>query len=243
MGIRAERVAAEVRELSERYRLAEVLFQDEDFFADAERVDATASGLVGHALRWQARARPQDVVEAGPERLRLLAQSGCRRLRFLVRAQGTPPREMLLEAGARLHAAGLAARFVFEVAEPDGRFDGLKCAVSAARDLCALDGRFETPIRRVQDPCPGEADSLEGWAARAGSPWSDPRAERRRARATFFFGEAQRAPGHRLGQHLMRLVALVRVRLGFFALDLDRLAVEAAAALRTGRARRSPGGD
>jgi hypothetical protein len=30
------------------------------------------------------------------------------------------------------------------------------------------------------------------------------------------------------------------VRLGFFRLDLDRLAVEAAAVLRTGRARRPP---
>jgi hypothetical protein len=242
MGIRAERVVAEVRELCERYRLAEVLFQDEDFFADAERVDAIASGLVDNALRWQARARPEDVVEAGPERLRLVAESGCRRLHLLARA-GTPARELLLETGARLHAAGLAARFVFEVAEPAGRFDGLKCALSAARALCAVDGRFETPIRRTQDPCPGTADSLEGWSARSEAPWSDPRAERRRARATFYFGEAQRAPGRRLGQHLVRLLALVRVRLGFFALDLDRLVVEAATALRTGRARRAPDGD
>jgi hypothetical protein len=109
--------------------------------------------------------------------------------------------------------------------------------------LCALDGRFETPIRRVVDPRPGAAGSLDGWATRAEAPWSDPRAERRRARATFFFAEAQRAPGRRLGKHLVRLVALVRVRLGFFAFDLDRLAVEASAVLRTGRSRRSPRGD
>ena len=243
MGIRAVRVVAEARELAERYRLAEVLFQDEDFFADVARVDAIASGLLddGGTLRWQARARPEDVVDAGPERLRLAAESGCRCLHILV--PGTPTRELLMEAGARLHAAGLAARFVFEVAEPGGGIDSLKSAVAVARSLCTLDGRFETPIRRARDLGPGAAGSLEAWAAHAEAPWSDPRAERRRARATFFFAEAQRGPGHRLGKHLVRLLALVRVRLGFFALDVDRLAVEAGAVLRTGRARRAPHGD
>jgi hypothetical protein len=244
MGIRAERVAAEARELSERYRLAEVLFQDEDFFADAERVDEIARGLLdgGGALHWQAWARPEDVVAAGAERLRLVAESGCRRLHLGVRP-GVPPRELLMEAGARLRAAGLAARFVFEVTEPAGGGDTLKGAVSVARSLCALDGTFETPIRRARNLRPGAAGTLEGWAARAEAPWSDPGAERRRARATFFFAEAQRAPGRRLGRHLVRLLALVRVRLGFFALDLDRLAVEVSAILRTGRARPEPRGD
>jgi hypothetical protein len=243
MGIRAERVVAEARELSERYRLSEVLFQDEDFFADPERVDAIALGLLeGGPLHWRGGARPEDVTTARPERLRLVAESGCRRLQLAVRP-GAACREILLEAGARLHAAGLATRFVFEVEEPGEGGDSLRSAVSAARSLCALDARFETPIRRVRGLRPGSAASLEGWAAHAEAPWSDARAERRRARATFFFAEAQRAPGRRLGQHLVRLLALVRVRLGFFALDLDRLAVEASAVLRTGRARRPPHGD
>jgi hypothetical protein len=240
MGIRAGRVVAETRELSERYRLAEVLFRDEDFFADPERVDAIALGLLeGGPLHWQGGARPEDVLAAGPERLRLVAESGCRRLRLDVRP-GVPARDLLLEAGSRLHAAGLAARFTFDVMEAGEGVDSLKCAVSVARSLSALDDRFETPIRRVPDLRPGGAPSLEDWAARAEAPWSDRRAERRRARATFYFGEAQRDPGRRVSKHVVRLLALVRVRLGFFRLDLDRLAVEAAAVLRTGRARRSP---
>ena len=243
MGIRAERVVAEARELSERYRLSEVLFQDEDFFADPERVDAIAVGLLeGGPLRWQGGARPEDVAGAGPERLRLVAESGCRKLHIRVRP-GAASRGLLVEAGSRLHATGLAARFVFEVTEPGGGVDSLRAAVSVARSLCALDGHFETPILRVQDLPAGAAGSLEGWAAHAEAPWSDPRAERRRARATFFFAEAQRDPGRRLGKHLVRLLALVRVRLGWFALDLDRLAVEASAVLRTGRVRRASRGD
>jgi anaerobic magnesium-protoporphyrin IX monomethyl ester cyclase len=241
MAIRAERVVAEAAQLGERYRLSEILFHDEDFFGDPARVDEIAQGLAegGERLGWQAGARPQDVLACGPERLRLLAQSGCRRLHLGV-APGAPPRELLMEAGSRLHEARLRARFVFEVAQPDGRFDGLEAAVGVARSLCALDGGFETSIRRVWAP---PADSpegllLEGWARHAEAPWPDARAERRLSRATFFFSEAQRDPGRRLGKHLVRLLALVRVRLGFFALDFDRLVVEVSAILRTGRPRR-----
>jgi hypothetical protein len=243
MAIRAERVVAEAAQLTERYRLSEILFHDEDFFGDPARVDAIARGLAdgGGRLGWQAGVRPQDVAESAPGRLRLLAESGCRKLHLGV-APGAPPRELLLEAGSRLHEARLAARFVFDVAEPDRGFDGLAAAVAVARSLCALDGRFETSIRRVWAPPAGPAEglSLEGWARDAEAPWKDARAERRLARTTFFFSEAQRDPGRRLGKHVARLLALVRVRLGFFALDVDRLVVEAAAVLRTGRSRRAP---
>jgi hypothetical protein len=241
--IRAERVVAEAQQLAERYRLSEILFHDEDFFGDPERVDEIARGLVegGERLAWQAGARPEDAVSSAPERLRLLADSGCRRIHLGV-APGVPPRELLMEAGSRLHEAGLAARFVFDVAELFGRFDGIGAAVAVARSLCALDGGFETSIRRVWAPrplLPPEGLSIEGWAREAEAPWTDARAERRLARATFFFSEAQRDPGRGLGKHLLRLMALVRVRLGFFALDIDRLVVEFAAILRTGRSRRA----
>jgi hypothetical protein len=243
MGLRAERVVGEARELSERYRLSEVLFRDEDFFADAERVDAIALGMLeGGPLHWQGGARPQDVAAAGAERLRLIAESGCRRLHLGVRP-GAVDRDLLLEAGSRLQAAGLAARFVFEVSEPNRGGDSLGPAVSVARSLSALDHRFETPIRRVPDLRPDGAPTIEHWAARAGAPWADRRAERRRARATFYFAEAQRDAGGRVSKHVVRLLALLRVRLGFFGLDLDRVAVEAAAVLRTGRARRPPQAD
>jgi anaerobic magnesium-protoporphyrin IX monomethyl ester cyclase len=242
MAIRAERVVAEAAQLAERYRLSEILFHDEDFFGDPERVDAIAQGLAegGERIAWQAGARPEDVVASSAERLRLLADSGCRRIHLGV-APGVPPRGLLMEAGSRLHQAGLAARFVFDVAEPHGRCDGIGAAVAVARSLCALDGGFETSIRRVwaPPPPPREGLSLEGWAREAEAPWPDARAERRLARATFFFSEAQRDPGRRLGKHLVRLLALVRVRLGFFALDIDRLVVEASATLRTGRPRRA----
>jgi hypothetical protein len=119
----------------------------------------------------------------------------------------------------------------------------LAAAVSAARALCAMDSRFLTPIRQRRAPAasarPGR--SLEAWAALEKAPWKDHRAEQRLARVAFYFAEAQRTPGRRIGKHLLRVLSLLRVRLGFFALDLDRVAVELAALVRTGRPRPAPG--
>jgi hypothetical protein len=244
LGLRPERVVGEVIELAERYRAGELCLQDEDFFADPDRVQAIADGLIdaGAPLGWRAEARLEDVLEAEPAALGRLVASGCRGLRFLVTGV---VRERVVETAARLGSAGLGGRFVFEVAGARAAGSDLAAAVSTARTLCAMDSRFVTPIRRRVLP-PSQAEpgrSLEEWAAAERAPWTDAAAERRLARVAFYFAEAQRTPGRRLGQHLLRVLSLLRVRLGFFALDLDRMAVELAALVRTGRARPAPGGE
>jgi len=244
LGLRPERVVGELVELAERYRARELCFQDEDFFADPARVDAIADGLIdaGARLGWRAEARLEDALEIEPSTLRRLVESGCQGLQLIV---GGVECERLLETAARFGAAGLGGRFVFEVTEAEGPRRGLAAAVRAARKLCAMDSRFVTPIRRRRVP-PGPAEpgrSLEAWAALERVPWADAGAERRLLRAAFYFAEAQRTPGQRLGKHLLRVLALLRVRLGFFALDLERVAVELAALVRTGRARPAAGGE
>lgn len=245
--ISAERVLAELGELAERYRLAEVVFQEEDFFADAERAEAIAAGLAGRSplLRWQAEVRPQDILDGGGARLERLVASGCRRLH--VRSpDGLPLRgalgDLILEAAALLREADLPARFHLGVLEPGAGLAELSHAVSLARRLSVLDGGFETPLLRVPrvPPVAGPADdgaSLEAWAQREDAPWPDAKAERRLHSAAFFLAEAQRDPGRRPGKHLLRMLSLLRVRLGFFGADLERYAVETSAVVRTGRAR------
>jgi hypothetical protein len=244
LGLRPERVVAEVIELGERYRVTELCLQDEDFFADQERVAAITDGLIeaGAPLGWRTQARLDDVLGAAPAALRRLGESGCRGLRFQI---GAVERERLLETAARLGAAGLGGRFAFEVDEADGQGCRLTAAVRAARAISAIDSRFVTPIGRRRVP-PAQADgsrSLEAWAALERAPWRDAAAMRRLQRAAFYFAEAQRAPGRRLGKHLLRVLSLLRVRLGFFALDLERAAVELSALVRTGRARPAPGSE
>ncbi len=245
VGLSSDRVVAEVGELADRHGLAEVLFRDEDFFADLPRAEAILTGISAEAphLGWRATMRVDDVLDGGHDRLRLLSATGCRRLHVPVRP-GVPAlrvgRERVLDVGALLHAAGIPARFEIEIEEPGARMEGLKAAVSLARSLCALDVRFETPLRRPLDlaaTAGADPEALEPWIARAEAPWPDARAERRLSRLSFFFREAQRPPGRRLGKHLLRTLSLLRVRLGFFGLDLERRAVELSALLRTGRPR------
>jgi hypothetical protein len=240
LGLRAERVVGEALELAERYQVQELCFRDDDFFADGERVVKIAEALSEAAARlpWRAEARTSDVLEASPDALKLLRRSGCAGLQLRVRSADLA---RVHEAGARLAAARLGGRFVFEVDEADGR-SGLATAVAAARRLCAMDPRFATPIRKAPAVTqPGRQLSLDGWAALERAPWRDAAAETRLARAAFYFAEAQRPPGRRLGKHLLRVLSLLRVRLGFFELDFERAAVELSAMVRTGRARALPG--
>ncbi len=242
LGLRLERVVGEALELADRYRVAELCFKDQDFFADPDRAVAIAEGLLeaGARLAWRAGARAGDVLDAEPAMLRRLAAGGCRGLEV---GAGDVGRERLLEAGARLSGAGIVGRFVFEVAEPGGSGPSLASAVSTARALCAMDSRFATPIhKRLAAPAPAPPGRpLEEWAGFERQPWRDGIAERRLARAAFYFAEAQRAPGRRLGKHLLRVLALLRVRLGFFSLDFEKVAVELSALVRTGRPRPVPG--
>jgi anaerobic magnesium-protoporphyrin IX monomethyl ester cyclase len=252
-GLAADRVVAELGELAERHRLSEVVFRDEDFFADPLRAEAIAAGLLEAPARfaWRVGLRPEDVREGGPARLELLKRSGCRSVGVSVPpdvpARG-PLRDGILEAGARLHEAGLAARFELTVSEPGPKRQHLAAAVSLARALSTLDHGFETPLRRAAllPPAVAEGDEVVGietWIARAGRPWSDLRAERRLRRASFYLAEGQRAPGRGLGKHLLRMLSLLRTRLGYFGLDFERGAVEISALLRTGRPRAAPSMD
>jgi len=177
----------------------------------------------------------------GTERLHLVAESGCRKLRLGVRP-GAASRELLMEAGSRLRAAGLVGGSSSRwrspaagstVSSPPSRWPG-RCAPSTGGSRHPSGGRgtwARAPRGRWRPGRP-RGGTLVGSPRRAPAGPGD----------VLLRGGPAR-PGHRLGKHLVRLLALVRVRLGFFALDVDRLAVEAGAVLRTGRARRAPHGD
>jgi hypothetical protein len=247
VALSADRVTAEIGELAERYRLGEIVFQEEDFFAEKGRVEAIAEALASRTPRllWQAEARPRDVIDGGERLVKLLARSGCRRLHVRppagesLRGAGG---EQVLEAALLLRGANLPGRFHLELLEPGPGHAELAHAVALARKLSVLDGRFDTPLERRPAIPPlvaadEDAAGLEGWAGRESAPWADRRAEHRLSAAAFYLREAQRDPGRRPGKHLLRMLSLLRVRLGFFKGDVERHTVEASAVLRTGRPR------
>ncbi len=249
-GLPVDRVAAEIGELAERHRVSEVVFRDEDFFADSQRADAVVGALANGAVArvaWCVAARPEDLSSLDG-RLARLEESRCRKLHVAVApavALSAERRAYLLEGAARLNASRLAARFELQIAEPGPEQCQLAAVVSLARELAALGPRFETPLLRLASvpplvAAPDRENGVEAWVARAEASWTDPRAERQLTRVAFYFAEGQRPPGRGPGKRLLRMLSLLRVRLGFFGFDLERKAVEVCAVLRTGRHRATP---
>jgi hypothetical protein len=242
-----ERVMAEFVELVERYGPLTLLFQDGDFFGDHDRARNIARALLTERPRmvWEVAASPEDLCSLPLEDLELLRESGCQRVHVVVPSGAVllgRGRSVVVEAGEQLRRADLAGRFVLEVDPPRRGQDTLNLAVSLARTLTRMSGRFQTPLERRrlyppdEDPEEGARPSnLEEWAAREEAPWTNRRAESRLARRAFYIDAAQRPPGRSLGRRVVQLLALVRVRLGFFRADLERAAVHALALVRTGR--------
>jgi anaerobic magnesium-protoporphyrin IX monomethyl ester cyclase len=242
-----ERVVAEVVELAERYRPLTLLFQDGDFFGEGDRARGVARALLEERSRtvWEVAARPDDLRSLALADLELLRESGCQRVHVVV-----PPgavlmgrgRSVVVEAGEQLRQSGLAGRFVLEVDAPRRGHDTLSSAASLARTLTRMSPRFQTPLERRRlyppddEPEGGARPArLEEWAALEDAPWPNRRAESRLARRAFYIAAAQRPPGPSLGPRLVHLLALARVRVGFFRAGLERAAVHVSAMLRTGR--------
>ena len=254
-GLPSARVVEELEFLARRHQLREVAFRDEDFFADPRRAEAIGRGLRerGLPVGWSGTATLPSLRRLSSESLRALASFGC----TLVRVATPGPTELdeetrgtLTEGARRLREAGIAGRFSFVAGTPGTERGGLAAILATARALRRIDRRFGTPIR-LYAPYPGAESpeppgfeppgTLEDWAG-AGleeGRFVAPALARDARRRHFFLEEAYRTSGRGVGKLLLRLVARIRVLVGFYALDLDRSLVEALARLRTGRSRRS----
>ena len=196
---------------------------------------AIAEGLLeaGARLAWRAGARAGDVLEAEPACCGGWPRADAGAWRS-VRATSAA-------SGCSRPAPGSAARRHRRAFRLRGRRAGRAWREPRERRLHGA--------RAVRDGQPlRDADPQAARCARAGSarppargvggvrkePWRDGIAERRLARAAFYFAEAQRTPGRRLGKHLLRVLALLARAAGFFAFDFEQVAVELSALLRTG---------
>jgi hypothetical protein len=164
-------------------------------------------------------------------------------------APDTEPGAALLETAERLHRAGIAGRFSFTVGAPGAPATALAAVLRTARAIRRVDPRFETPIR-LYSPYPGTGPAPAGFALpQRLAEWVDaglddgafvaPALAERAHRYDFYLSEANRPPGRRLGQRLLRRLAKIRVGLGLYAFDVERRLVEGLAGLR-GRDRRAP---
>ncbi len=248
----AERVVAELVALVRRHRVTEVAFRDEDFFGEPRRAEAIGRGLLERSVhvRWWGTGQAAILSRQPPELLRALAGSGCRQARVVAGGEialDTEGGATLLETAERLHRAGIGGRFSFTAGTPGKGKDELATIHRTARAIRRIDKCFETPIR-LYAPYPGSGPfpsdvkiprGLLEWAGaglETGAFVPPQRAEVVR-RYDFYLSEASRATERRLAKRLLRGLARLRVRLGFYAFDVERRLVEGLARLR-GRARR-----
>jgi radical SAM superfamily enzyme YgiQ (UPF0313 family) len=266
-GLAAERVVDELREHAERYRLAEVFFNDDNFFTDLRRTEAICRGLIdaGVRVRWFGTGRADLLRRLDDDQLRLLRDSGCYKIN--VGAESGSPEllrqikkgtlvEEVLETAEKLRRHGIGARFSFIAGFPQEPPESLADTYRTVKALREIDGEFETPIY-FYAPYPGTAlaermpalgftapRSLEDWEHvdldHSIGPWITEEVRRNVPRYNFYLRHGYQNTGRRLGKRLLHYTAWVRAKTNFFAFDVERRAVDWSKRVRTGRARQQP---
>jgi radical SAM superfamily enzyme YgiQ (UPF0313 family) len=266
-GLKAERVVAEVADTTARYRLAEVFFNDDNFFTDLRRTEAIAHGLLaaGLTVRWFGTGRADQLRRLSDEQLALIKRSGCYKIN--VGAESGSPElletikkgtlvEEVLETAEKLHRHGIGARFSFIAGFPQEPPGSLADTYRTVKALREIDGEFETPIY-FYAPYPGTELAgrmpaqgftaprrLEDWRDvdldHSIGPWISSRVRRWVPRYNFYLRHGYQKPARGLGRGLLHHAARARAKADFYRFDLERRAADLIRLLRTGIDRQQP---
>lgn len=260
-GRSAEEVVTELAELKGRYRLEQISFSDADFFADVDRAEAIARGLVeaGAAFLWCATGRAEVLSRLTTEQWALIRRSGCFRVDVgagegeagVTRIEDTgSSMKAMVECAERLSAAGIGGRFSFVAGVPKEPASSLADTYRATKRLRRINGRFETPIH-FYAPYPGtrlaERLSAEGFVAPEKleqwdgvdldhfvGPWIPEAVRKFVPRYNFYFRAAFEPVERGAGKKAARWLANRRVRFDFYRFDFERRLVEFSKRIRAG---------
>ncbi|HDZ59609.1 MAG TPA: B12-binding domain-containing radical SAM protein, partial [Actinobacteria bacterium] len=96
-GLEADRVVEEVVQLVKTYRLDQINYSDANFFANQKRVKAICEGIIdaGINISWVASARPDTFHRYKPEVLKLIRESGCKRVIVGAESASEPVLELI----------------------------------------------------------------------------------------------------------------------------------------------------
>jgi len=266
-GLAAARVVDEIREHAERYRLAEVFFNDDNFFTDLRRTEAICRGLIdaGVRVRWFGTGRADLLRRLDDDQLRLLRESGCYKIN--VGAESGSPEllkhikkgtlvEEVLETAEKLHRFSIGARFSFIAGFPQEPAGSLAETYRTVKALREIDGEFETPIY-FYAPYPGTelADRmpaigfeaprrLEDWRHvdldHSIGPWISEPVRRSVPRYNFYLRHGYQKPDGNLGRRVLHYAARARAKRDFYGWDFERRAVDLMKKWRSGTARQQP---
>jgi radical SAM superfamily enzyme YgiQ (UPF0313 family) len=234
-------VVAEVAEHKERYRLDQVFFNDDNFFTDLKRAEAIARGLLDARvnIQWFGTGRADLLCRMTKEQAALMKESGCYKVNVGAESgsaevletikKGTLVEEVL-EAAAKLDAAGIGARFSFIAGFPKEA--------------------FETPIyfyapypgTELSERLPAEGfavpRTLEDWEHvdldHAIGPWISEPVRKFVPRYNFYLRHAFEPVHAGFGKRMAQWFARLRVRHDFYRFDFERRLVDLSKRARTG---------
>ena len=245
----------EIAEQAARHRLDRGLLQRRQLLHRPAAHRSDLPGPAGRAacgVRWFGTGRADLLRRLTDDQLALLRESGCYKIN--VGAESGSPEllrqikkgtlvEEVLETAEKLHRVGIGARFSFIAGFPQEPAGSLAETYRTVKALREIDGGFETPIY-FYAPYPGtelaermpalgfETPQQPRGLARRGPRPLD-RALDLRARCasgcratTSISATATSARGARWSRRLLHRVARARARRDFYALDVERRAVD-----------------
>ncbi len=156
-GLKGARMLHDVFDAVLKYRIEDVVFQDENFFANIRRVMDFCDGIErkGLSFRWTATSRADQIAPLGDDVVRQLAKSNLKRV--IIGAE-SGSQEMLdlmkkdtLAAEAvisaeKLSRFGIDAAFGFIVGFPEENFDHTMRTLATIKEIKRINPAFEFNI-------------------------------------------------------------------------------------------------
>ncbi|MBI3363669.1 MAG: B12-binding domain-containing radical SAM protein [Ignavibacteriae bacterium] len=156
-GLKGSRMLFDVFEAVKKYRVDDVLFQDENFFANRNRVLEFCTGINRHGMNftWAATSRAdqiapltddflQEVARARLRKVMIGAESGSQEMLDLMK-KDTLAEEAIISA-EKLSKHGIGASFGFIVGFPEEGFDNTLKTLDTIKEIKRIDPRFEFNI-------------------------------------------------------------------------------------------------
>lgn len=260
-GLKSSRMLTDVSEAVRRHRVDDVVFQDENFFANRNRVGEFCRGVhrEGARFSWVATSRADQVAplddvflremrEANLRKVVIGAESGSQQMLEFMK-KDTLAEEAILSA-EKLSRHGIRALFNFILGFPEEPFDEVKKSLEAIREIKRIDSRFEfglfyfTPypgtelyghMRERGIPLPG---TLHEWSdvdfERYAGQWLGP--DRRRHVDRFRFYVQFGTETGRSWLSPLRRLAAARVRQANYLFPVEHFVARSMRAFRAERA-------
>ncbi len=130
----AQRVAAEIILVKEKYGVDSVEFFDDNFFTSERRIAEFSERIRPYGLAWWGEGRSDTIVHYSDRTLQLMKSAGCRMIftgaetgsaeaMRLMNKGGTQTPELILEFAGKMKAFDIVPEFSFVLGTPSGNVD------------------------------------------------------------------------------------------------------------------------